>query len=253
MYFEGKVVIVTGAGAGIGRSAALAFSQKGAKVVVADLDPGLGEETVSLSRESGSESIFVQTDVTAAASVRKMVEEVKSVYGSIDILVNNAGIHFQGDVAETPEAAWDKVMAVNLKGVYLCSHYVVPVMVEQGGGVIVNVASEAGMVGMKGQTAYNVSKAGVISLTQSMAVDFATRGVRVNAVSPGTTETPLVLKILEEAENPAEARAVMEGCRPLNRLGKTEEIAAAILVMASSELGYATGSVLAIDGGYTAQ
>jgi NAD(P)-dependent dehydrogenase (short-subunit alcohol dehydrogenase family) len=127
------------------------------------------------------------------------------------------------------------------------------VMFEKGSGVIVNVASEAGMVGIKGQVAYNVSKAGVISLTHSMAVDFAARGIRVNAVSPGTTETPLVLKILDEADNPGEIRKSLEGCRPLNRLGRMDEIAAAIMAMASDELGYATGSVLTIDGGYTAQ
>jgi len=126
-------------------------------------------------------------------------------------------------------------------------------MLEKGRGVVVNVASEAGMVGIKGQVAYNVSKAGVISLTKSMAVDFASRGIRVNAVSPGTKETPLVLNILDKAENPAEVRTSLEGCRPLNRLGKPEEIAMAILAMASDELGYATGSILVIDGGYTAQ
>lgn len=252
MNFAGKVVIVTGAGTGIGRAGALAFAQKGARVAVADLDPGPGEETVFLIGRNGGEARFVQVDVSDSASVERMVEEVKKSCGTVNILVNNAGIHYRGDVVETPEETWDKVMAVNLKGVYLCSRYVVPVMLEHG-GVIVNVASEAGMAGIKGQAAYNVSKAGVISLTQSMAVDFASRGIRVNAVSPGTTETPLVLKILDEAENPAEIRAGLEGCRPLNRLGKPEEIAAAILAMASGELGYATGSILAIDGGYTAQ
>lgn len=252
MVFKDKVVIVTGAGAGIGRAAAEAFARKGAGVAAADLDPGSGEETVSLIAKEGGKAVFIRVDVTDPAGVKNMVEEVKKNFGTIDILVNNAGIHFKGDVVETPEEAWDKVMDVNLKGAYLCCHFVVPVMLEKGGGVIVNVASEAGMVGIAGQAAYNVSKAGLISLTQSMAVDFASRGIRVNAVSPGTTETPLVLKILEEAENPAEIRGALEGCRPLNRLGRPEEIAAAILVMASGELGYATGSVLVIDGGYTA-
>lgn len=253
MQFNHKVAVITGAGAGIGRAAAVALARKGARVAVADLDPRGGEETAALIKKNGGEAVFVRVDVSDAGNVKKMVEDVVKIFGGVDILVNNAGIHYQGDVVETPEEVWDRVMAVNLKGVYLCSHYTVPVMLKRGGGVIVNVASEAGLVGISGQAAYNVSKAGVISLTKSMAVDFAARGIRVNAVSPGTTETPLVLKILEEAENPQEVRAGLEGCRPLNRLGRPEEIAAAIVAMASEELGYATGSVLTIDGGYTAQ
>jgi NAD(P)-dependent dehydrogenase (short-subunit alcohol dehydrogenase family) len=253
MNFSGKVVIVTGSGEGIGRAAAIAFAQKGARVAIADAAPLKGKETVALIEGSVGEAIFFEVDVSDTFSVRQMVSDVKKTFGTIDILVNNAGIHAQGDVVETSEDTWDKIMAVNLKGVYLCSHHVIPVMFEKGSGVIVNVASEAGMVGIKGQVAYNVSKAGVISLTHSMAVDFAARGIRVNAVSPGTTETPLVLKILDEADNPGEIRKSLEGCRPLNRLGRMDEIAAAIMAMASDELGYATGSVLTIDGGYTAQ
>ena len=253
MNFSGKVVIVTGSGEGIGRAAAIAFAQKGARVAIADAAPLKGKETVALIEGSVGEAIYFEVDVSNTFSVKQMVSDVKKTFGTIDILVNNAGIHAQGDVVETSEGTWDKIMAVNLKGVYLCLHHVVPVMTEKGSGVIVNVASEAGMVGIKGQVAYNVSKAGVISLTQSTAVDFAARGIRVNAVSPGTTETPLVLKILDEADNPEEIRKSLEECRPLNRLGKMNEIAAAILAMASDELGYATGSVLTIDGGYTAQ
>lgn len=253
MNFDGKVVIVTGAGAGIGQAAAVAFAWKGAKVVVADLDPNRGEETVSIIKEKGKEALFIQVDVSDSGSVNNMVKEVRKAYETIDVLVNNGGIHYLGDVVETQEEAWDRVMNVNLKGVYLCCHYVLPLMVEKERGVVVNVASEAGMVGIKGQVAYNVSKAGVISLTKSMAVDFASKGIRVNAVSPGTTETPLVLKILEEAENSDELRCSLESCRPLNRLGKPEEIAMAILAMASEELAYATGSIMVIDGGYTAQ
>lgn len=253
MHFDGKTVIVTGSAVGIGRAAAEAFSRGKAKVVVADLDQQKGEEAVSVIIEDGGQASYIRVDVTDSDSVKALVEKTRQLYGGIDILINNAGIHYQGNVVETPVEAWDRVLDVNLKGVYLCSHHVVPVMVERGGGVIVNIASEAGMVGIKGQAAYNASKAGVISLTQSMAVDFAEHKIRVNAVSPGTTETPLVLKILEEADNPEEIRADLEGCRPLNRLGRPEEIAAAVLAMASDELGYVTGSVLTIDGGYTAQ
>jgi NAD(P)-dependent dehydrogenase (short-subunit alcohol dehydrogenase family) len=196
---------------------------------------------------------FVELNVADSESVKNAVKDVMNKFGRIDILVNNAGIYYQGDVIETPEEEWDKVMAVNLKGMYLCSHYVIPIMLRGNGGVVVNVASEAGLVGIAGQAAYNVSKAGVISLTKSMVVDFARKGVRVNAVCPGTTETPLVKNTLKRSKDPEKERSKLEECRPLNRLGRPEEIAAAILAMASDHLGYATGSVLSIDGGYTTQ
>jgi len=247
--FKDKIVIVTGAAVGIGKATAIAFAEKGAKVVVADIDIKKGKQTSSLI---GGNAFFIEVNVADSESVNNMVKEVTKRFGRIDILVNNAGIYYQGDVIETTEEEWDRVMAVNLKGMYLCCHYAIPVMLKGNGGIVINVASEAGLVGIAGQTAYNVSKAGVISLTKSMAVDFARKGVRVNAVCPGTTETPLVKNALEKSEDPEKARRKLEECRPLNRLGRPEEIAAAILAMASDNLGYATGSVLSIDGGYTA-
>jgi NAD(P)-dependent dehydrogenase (short-subunit alcohol dehydrogenase family) len=248
--FKDKVVIVTGAAVGIGRATAIAFAEKDARVVVTDIDVEKGKQTSSLI---GGDAFFIEINVADSESVKNMVKEVTKRFGRIDILVNNAGIYYQGDVIETTEEEWDKVIAVNLKGVYLCSHYVLPIMLRGNGGVVVNVASEAGLVGIAGQVAYNASKAGVISLTKSMAVDFARQGVRVNAVCPGTTETPLVKNALKKSKDPEKERRKLEECRPLNRLGRPEEIAAAILAMASDNLGYATGSVLSIDGGYTAQ
>jgi NAD(P)-dependent dehydrogenase (short-subunit alcohol dehydrogenase family) len=248
--FEDKVVIITGAAAGIGQATAIAFAEKDARVVVADREVKKGKETSSLI---GGDAFFIEINVANSESVKNMVKEITKRFGRIDILVNNAGIYYQGDVIETPEEEWDKVIAVNLKGVYLCSHYVIPVMLRGNGGVVVNVASEAGLVGIAGQVAYNASKAGVISLTKSMAVDFGRQGVRVNAVCPGTTETPMVKNALKKSKDPEKERRKLEEYRPLNRLGRPEEIAAAILAMASDHLGYATGSVLSIDGGYTAQ
>jgi NAD(P)-dependent dehydrogenase (short-subunit alcohol dehydrogenase family) len=248
--FKDKVVIITGAAVGIGRATAIAFAEKDARVVVTDIDVEKGKQTSSLI---GGDAFFIEINVANSESVKNMVKEVTKRFGRIDILVNNAGIYYQGDVIETIEEEWDKVIAVNLKGVYLCSHYVLPIMLRGNGGVVVNVASEAGLVGIAGQVAYNASKAGVISLTKSMAVDFARQGVRVNAVCPGTTETPLVKNALKKSKDPEKERRKLEECRPLNRLGRPEEIAAAILAMASDNLGYATGSVLSIDGGYTAQ
>ncbi|HUV58702.1 MAG TPA: glucose 1-dehydrogenase [Desulfatiglandales bacterium] len=250
MNFKDKVVIVTGGAVGIGKATAMAFVEKNARVIIADIDIEKGKQASSLM---GGEAFFVKTNVANSESVNDMVKEVTKRFGRIDILVNNAGIYYQGDVIKTTEEEWDRVMAVNLKGMYLCCHYAIPVMLKGNGGVVINVASEAGLVGIAGQTAYNVSKAGAISLTKSMAVDFARKGVRVNAVCPGTTETPLVKNALEKSKDPEKARRELEECRPLNRLGRPEEIAAAILAMASDSLGYATGSIFSIDGGYTAK
>ncbi|MEM1907691.1 MAG: glucose 1-dehydrogenase [Thermosphaera sp.] len=248
--FRGKVAIVTGAGSGIGKATAKGFAARGAKVVVADIDCKTGQET---AQEIGDSALFVEVDVTVKESVNRMVKEAERRFGPIDILVNNAGIYSQGNVLETSEEMWNRILQVNITGVFLCSQAVLPSMVARRTGVIINVASEAGLVAIAGQVAYNVSKAAVISLTKSMAVDLAPYGVRVNAVAPGTTDTPLVRAALAKAANPEEARRKLEECRPLRRLGKPEEIAAAILALASDDLGYATGTILVIDGGYTAQ
>ena len=253
MKLTNKVTIVTGAGAGIGQATALLFAHKGARVVVADTDAAAGASTVALIRQAGGEATFVQADVSNAVDAEKMVKTAIDAYGRLDILVNNAGIYTKGDVANTAESDWDRIMSVNLKGVFLCSKYAHAAMKNTGGGVIVNVASEAGLVAIKNQVAYNVSKSGVIALTKSAAVDFAADNIRVNCICPGTTETPLVKAALAKEADPVKSRRALEECRPLNRLGRPEEIAAGILSLASDELGYATGAILSVDGGYTAQ
>lgn len=253
MRLAGKVAIITGAGAGIGRATALFFAKEGAEVVVADCDPEKGAKTVRLIKENGGVAIFVQVDVSKAANVKNMVKTTVETYGKLDILINNAGIYAQANVVEVAEEEWDRILDVNLKGVFLCSKYSIPEMIKGGGGSIVNIGSEAGIVGIKNQVAYNVSKSGVIALTKSMAIDFAAHNIRVNCVCPGTTETPLVEAALERAPDPAAARRAVEEVRPANRLGRPEEIAAGILYLASDESPYATGSILSIDGGYTAQ
>jgi NAD(P)-dependent dehydrogenase (short-subunit alcohol dehydrogenase family) len=253
MRFQGKVSVVTGAGVGIGQAAAVAFAREGASVVVVDRSRENGESATQALQREGLQGLFVLADVSSETDVRRMVEQVVARWGRLDILVNNAGIYTQGDVTQTSLDDWNRIMAVNLTGAFLCAKYVVPVMVNHGGGVIVNVASEAGLVGIKGQLAYNVSKAGMIALTKSCAVDLADQGIRVNAVCPGTTDTPLVRDAVSHAPDPAAARRRLEAVRPLNRLGTPEEIASAILYLASSESGYATGAALSIDGGYTAQ
>jgi NAD(P)-dependent dehydrogenase (short-subunit alcohol dehydrogenase family) len=253
MRFKGKVAAVTGAAAGIGRATAVAFAQEGAAVTIVDRDREQGEVVVREIQDQGGDVLFVPADIAQETEVQAMVDNVTKRWGHLDILVNNAGIYYQADVVDTPSEIWNKVLAVNLTGAFLCTKYAVPVMVQGGGGVVVNVASEAGLVGIKGQVVYNVSKGGMIALTRSCAVDLAERGIRVNCVCPGTTDTPLVRAAVNRASDPAAARRALEEIRPLNRLGKPEEIAAAILYLASSEAGYATGAILSVDGGYTAQ
>lgn len=253
MGFQDKVAIVTGASVGIGQAAAMALAQAGATVVIADLDQEQGERTAQAIQSNGGQALFIQTDVSVEDKVRAMVAGTLSHYGRLDILVNNAGIYVQGDVEKTSLRDWERILAVNLTGAFLCMKYAVPAIIQHGGGVVVNVASEAGLVGIKEQVAYNVSKAGLISLTRSSAVDLAEKGVRVNCVCPGTTDTPLVKAAVNKASDPAAARRRLEEIRPLNRLGTPKEIASAILYLASDEAGYATGAILSIDGGYTAQ
>ncbi len=254
MRLNNKIAIITGAGSGIGRATAVMFGKEGASVVVADIDKKKGMGTVDLIKGKNGKAMFVQVDVSEANNVEKMVRLTVNAYGKLDILVNNAGIYLQANVVDTSEEAWDQILDVNLKGVFLCCKYSIPEMVKSGkGGVIINVGSEAGIVGIKKQVAYNVSKSGIIALTKSIAIDFSADNVRANCVCPGTTETALVTEALSKAPDPRRARRELEVVRPANRLGKPEEIAAGILYLASDESPYATGAILSIDGGYTAQ
>ncbi|MCD6318744.1 glucose 1-dehydrogenase [Candidatus Aerophobetes bacterium] len=253
MRLENKVAVITGAGSGIGKATAVLFSKEGAKVVIVDISKKRGQETLDMIREKEQEAIFVPTDITDSSQIKSMVAKVMETYGKIDILVNNAGLYVQGDVISTGEDQWDEIMAVNLRAAFLCCKYCISQMIKGGGGVVINVSSEAGLVAIKNQVAYNVSKSGLISLTKSIAVDFASQNIRANCVCPGTTETPLVTSALAKQADPARARRALEEIRPANRLGKPEEIAYGILYLASDESLYATGAILSIDGGYTAQ
>lgn len=248
-----KVAVITGAGSGIGRATALLFAKKGAKVVVVDLDSKEGSKTVDSIEGHGGEARLVVADVSKASNVQRMVKTILELYGRLDILVNNAGIFTEGSVVETTEEDWNRVLGVNLVGVFLCMKYCIPEMIKGGGGVIVNVGSEAGLVGIRNQVAYNVSKSGVIALTKSTALDFAENNIRVNCLCPGRVLTPLVEKVISDSEDPEATRRILSDDRPLKRMGTPEDIAAGILFLASDETPYATGTVLSIDGGYTAQ
>jgi len=253
MRLQDKVAVITGAGSGIGRATAILFSREGAKTIIVDIDEKTGQATVDMIKEKGREALFVPTDITDSFKIKFMVTRVIETYGKLDVLVNSAGLLATGNVIDIDEGQWDKIMNVNLRAAFLCCKYCLPEMIKKGGGVVINISSEAGIGAWKDLVAYNVSKAGLISLTKSIAVDFASQNIRANCVCPGTTETPLLSSALAKEADPEKARHEMEKVRPANRIGKPEEIAYGILYLASDESPYATGAVLSIDGGATAR
>lgn len=248
MRLEGERTLVTGAGSGIGRAIALAFAREGARLVVADMDEKGGRETAEMVGGA-----YVRCNVSDTAQVEAMVKFAVQHLGGLDILVNNAGIGVAGKVHETTPADWDLQMTVNARGCYLGCHFAVPVMLEQGRGKIINIASVAGMVGVRDRAAYCASKGAIVGLTRAMAVDYATMGIRVNAICPGTVDSPWIGKILASNPDPVAARKTMEARQPIGRMGKPEEIAGAAVYLASPEADFMHGSCLVIDGGLTAQ
>jgi len=250
MRFKGKRVLITGGTKGIGWATAQLFAREGASVALLARDPALGSSRLQALRDEGAEALYLKADLASWEELDGAFAELKSLWGQLHILVNNAGIYAQGDVEATSPEAWEEILRVNLTGAFYCIKLALPLMPP--GGSIVNVSSEAGLVGIPNQVAYNVSKAGLIALTRSCALDLAPRGIRVNAVAPGTTWTPLVEEAVGRSADPEAARRELEMKRPLGRLGRPEEVAAAILCLASDEMAYATGAVLPVDGGFTA-
>ncbi len=249
---DGKVALVTGAGSGIGQATALTFAREGAKVVVADVNAQGGEETVSKIKESGGESIFVHADVSSATDVEAMVSDTVEAFGRLDFAHNNAGISSQGRGGpshEHPEDLWDRVIDINLKGVWLCMKYEIPQMLEQGGGAIVNTASIAGLVGLRNQGAYVASKHGVVGLTKTAALEYAQLGIRVNCVCPGYIETPMTAGGLSNTER----RTQILAAEPIGRVGTPVEIAEAVVWLCSDAASFVTGHTMTVDGGYMAQ
>lgn len=250
MRLAGKATAVTGAGAGIGRAVAELFAEQGAKVGIADLDARGGKETLSLVERKGAQGFFSRTNVASHRDAERFIRETVRRFGRIDVLVNNAGIAGPpGLLSNLAEKEWDRVIGVNLKGVYLCSKHVVPYMTNQRSGVIVNIASELGLVGSESRPAYSASKGGVIALTKSTALQLAPYGIRVNCVCPGATDTKL---LREFTTQPGRAKEVVDEI-PLHRLGTPKEIAYAVLYLASDESSFVTGTALVVDGGSTAQ
>lgn len=249
----GKTALVTGAGSGIGEAIAVLFAAEGANVAVADFAAEGGERTVRRIRDAGGSAFFVEVDVSLAADAERMVRETVARYGRLDVLCNNAGIGVAAVCHETSEADWDRTMAVDLKGVFLGCKYAIPQMLEQGGGVICNTSSVAGQVGVLNRAAYCAAKAGVLGLTKSIAVDYAERGIRCNAVLPGTVDSPWIGKILAQQADPQEQRRLMEARQPIGRMGRPEEIAGAALFLCADDGAFVTGTGLVIDGGLTAR
>ena len=244
----GKVALITGAGGGLGRVGAELFAAEGAQVVVADAVEDAGRATVDAIRAAGGEAEFVAVDVSQAAQVQAMVAFAVEVFGGLHVLYNNAGILPPEDAgtADTPEDVWDRVMAVNLKGVWLCCRHGIPALIESGGGSVINVASLVALMGSAvAQIAYTASKGGVLSMTREMAVEYARTGVRINALCPGPIQTPLMAELL--ADPAKRARRLVHV--PIGRFGRADEIASAALFLASDDSSLMTGASLVVDGG----
>jgi NAD(P)-dependent dehydrogenase (short-subunit alcohol dehydrogenase family) len=245
---DGKVALITGGSSGIGRGTALVFAREGAKVAIADIQVEQGHETVRLVKEAGGEAIFVKCDVSDSSEVKASIETVAATYGRLDCGFNNAGIQTDtvAKTADMPEEDFDRVISVNLKGVWLCMKYELALMQNQGSGAIVNTASTNGFVGMQGMGNYNASKGGVIMLTRTAALEYAKSGIRVNAVVPGGTDTPISRRMVNHP--------MMRHGRgaPMRRWARPQEIGEAVVWLCSDAASFVTGHAMAVDGGFLA-
>ena len=244
MRFKDKVVIVTGGASGIGEASVHAFAREGAKVVIADF----ADHGQALADELGADkALFIKIDVTDSEAVQAMITQTVAQFGRLDVMFANAGIAADGPIDELEESAWQRTIDINLGGVYLCDKYAIQQFLKQGGGVIVNCGSIHSHVGKRGVTAYAAAKGGVKLLTQTLGIEYGAKGIRVNAVCPGYIDTPLLSHI------PDDAKEKLVALHPMGRLGRAEEVANAVLFLASDEASFVTGSSLMVDGGYTAQ
>ena len=252
MRLEGKVAVVTGGGSGIGQASAVLFAREGARIAVVDRDAAGVDETLSLIRDAGGEAVGCVSDVGLAGAADAEVARLLDLWGRIDILMTAAGISVGGTVLTTAPEAWDDVFRVNVSGTWLWARAVLPGMRRQGRGAIVTVASQLAMAGGRGNSAYIASKGAVVSLTRTMALDFAEDGIRVNAILPGATDTPMLARSFGRRDDPEAAREASRLRHPMGRFGQVEEMAEAALYLASDAAGFTTGVCLPVDGGWLA-
>jgi NAD(P)-dependent dehydrogenase (short-subunit alcohol dehydrogenase family) len=245
----GKVAFVTGAANGIGRAAALAFAREGASVVVVDVSEQGNQETARLVEQAGGRALAVRCDVSRAEDVEAALDKTIQVFGRLDYAFNNAGVEQPVTAAaDLTEEQWDRIVSVDLRGVFLCMKHEIPLMLEQGGGAIVNTSSGAGVKGFAGQAAYCAAKFGVVGLTKAAALDYAPSGIRINAVCPGIVETPMMDRF---SGGTPEGRERVIAQEPVGRMGKPEEIAAAVLWLCSDAAAFVVGHAMVVDGGQT--
>lgn len=252
MRFKGQVAIVTGGTSGIGRATALVFAHEGAKVTVVGRDVERGRQVVNEITAAGGEATFVRCDVRFPDECRRAVEKTLDAFGGLDILVNNAGVYYANTVVDCTEQEWDDTVDISLKGTYLMSKYALPHMIDQGKGAIVNMASGWGLTGGNEAAAYCAAKGGVVLLTKAMAVDHSAQGIRVNAVCPGDVDTPMLIDDAQRRGMAWTDYMAEAANRPMRRVGEPDEVARAVLFLASDEASFITGAALAVDGGGTA-
>ena len=249
---DDKCALITGGGSGIGRATAMLFAREGARVAVVDVDEAQGQAVAQDIVREGGHALFIRCDVTRAEDCRHAVEQALAGLGGLHVLFNNAGIIRRATVVDLDEGDWDRVMAVNVRSVFLMSKYALPIMAAAGGGSIVNTASGWGLVGGERAAAYCASKGAVVLLTKAMALDHGPQGIRVNCICPGDTDTAMLRHEAEQLGEPADQFLAASARRPLGRVGRPEEIAQAALYLASDASSYVTGAALVVDGGGTA-
>ena len=252
MRLADKVALITGGTSGMGRATAVLFAQEGARVAITGRNEARGREVLEEIEQAGGTAIFFRSDVRFAEDCRRAVEETLQAFGRLDILFNNAGVLYANTVLDCTEEEWDLTLDTNLKGTYLMSKFALPTMIAQGSGVIINNASGWGLVGGDAAAAYCASKGGVVLLTKAMAIDHARQGIRVNCICPGDVDTPMLPEDAQRRGMKWEAYLASAANRPMGRIGKPEEIAKAVLFLASDDSSFVTGAVLAVDGGGTA-
>lgn len=256
MRLDGKVAVITGAAGGQGQAAARLFAEEGARLVMTDIDEEGAEKTAEEIRDAGGEAISLKTDVSREKDVAEMIRAAVDEFGALDVLFNNAGVGYSAadrltmaSVVDTPEEDWDTILAINLKGVAMGCKHAIPVMVENGGGAIVNNASINALVALSGADAYTAAKGGIVALTRVLAVDWGPSGVRVNCICPGGVDTAMIAPAVADAE----VLGFMRESTPLGRLARPEEIARVALFLASDEASFMNGAIVPVDGGWTAR